>query len=175
MPILGGTFGPQENSICQAAAIGAGGLSSLFVATLPSMYRLHLLSDDPKDDLGKFMTLCLVGSFFGVMFAVPLRKFFIINVARELRLVFPTCRPPFSLLRLGRWPALTSPSHRRGLHDPLNACRGHWRRRCDEKDQGHQHRFRCRHCPACRFRIRPRHPLGLAYFHRMLESPLCSF
>ena len=93
-PILGGPFGPQENSICQAAAIGAGGLSSLFVATLPAMYRLHLLSENPKDDFSKFITLCLVGSFFGVMFAVPLRKFFIINVARELRLVFPTCRFP---------------------------------------------------------------------------------
>lgn len=128
VPILGGPFGPQENSICQAAAIGAGGLSGLFVATLPSMYRLHLLSENPKDDFGKFMTLCLVGSFFGVMFAVPLRKFFIINVARELRLVFPTCRfLPFSDY-LGDDTTLMSSSHRRGLHDPLDACRGHGRR-----------------------------------------------
>lgn len=44
MPILGGPFGPQENCIIQAAATGAGGLSNLFVATIPAMYKLELLS-----------------------------------------------------------------------------------------------------------------------------------
>ncbi|KAF5025367.1 hypothetical protein F66182_2532 [Fusarium sp. NRRL 66182] len=90
VPILGGKFGPQENSIVQAAATGAGGMSGVFVAGLPAMYRLDLLSDDPKKDFGRILTITLVCAFFGLFAAVPLRKFFIINVARELNLVFPT-------------------------------------------------------------------------------------
>lgn len=88
-PILGGSFGPQENSIIQAAAVGAGGLSGLFVAALPAMYNMGLLHT-PQEDFGRILTLTLVGSFFGLFFAVPLRKFFVINVARELKLMFPT-------------------------------------------------------------------------------------
>ncbi|KAF4547607.1 OPT oligopeptide transporter-like protein 2 [Elsinoe fawcettii] len=89
-PILGGPFGPQENSIIQAAATGAGGLSGLFVAALPAMYQLKLLSYNPIDDIGRIFPLTLVCSFFGLFFVTPLRKFFIINVARELRLMFPS-------------------------------------------------------------------------------------
>ncbi|KAI7714845.1 oligopeptide transporter [Hortaea werneckii] len=90
LPLLGGPFGPQENSIVQAAATGAGGLSGLFVAALPAMYQLQLLSDNPRDDFGRIITLTLVCSFFGLFFAVPLRKFFIIQVSRELRLIYPS-------------------------------------------------------------------------------------
>ncbi|QGI61236.1 hypothetical protein CEK27_005207 [Fusarium fujikuroi] len=90
VPILGGKFGPQENSIIQAAATGAGGMSGVFVAGLPAMYRLDLLSDDPKKDFGRILTITFVCAFFGLFAAVPLRRFFIINVARELNLVFPT-------------------------------------------------------------------------------------
>lgn len=90
MPILGGYFGPQENSIVQAAAVGAGGMAALFVAALPAMYQLDLMSSMPKDDMGRIFTLTLVCSFFGIFFVTPLRKFFIIRVARELNLIFPT-------------------------------------------------------------------------------------
>ena len=90
LPILGMPFGPQENSIIQASATGAGGLAGLFVAGLPAMYRLDLLSDEVSSDFKRILTLTLVCSFFGLSFAVPLRKFFIINVARELRLIFPS-------------------------------------------------------------------------------------
>jgi len=90
IPLLGGPFGPQENSIVQAAATGAGGLSGLFVAALPAMYQLGLLSEQPRDDFARIITLTLVCSFFGLFFAVPLRKFFIIQVARELRLIYPS-------------------------------------------------------------------------------------
>lgn len=90
VPFLGGRFGPQENSIVQAAATGAGGLSGLFVAGLPAMYQLELLSNDPKKDFGRILTITFVCAFFGLFAAVPLRKFFIINVARELNLVFPS-------------------------------------------------------------------------------------
>ena len=36
------------------------------------------------------VTLTAVGGYFGLFFATPLRKFFIIHVARELRLIFPS-------------------------------------------------------------------------------------
>jgi len=65
-------------------------LSGLFVAALPAMYQLELLSDEPRKDFGRIITLTLVCSFFGLFFAVPLRKFFIIQVARELRLIYPS-------------------------------------------------------------------------------------
>ncbi|KAK1855154.1 oligopeptide transporter [Colletotrichum chrysophilum] len=90
MPILGGRFGPQENSIIQASATGAGGMSGLFVAALPAMYQLNLMSDNPREDFGRILTITVVCAFFGLFAAVPLRKFFVINVARELNLVFPT-------------------------------------------------------------------------------------
>lgn len=90
VPYLGDRFGPQENSIIQASATGAGGLSGLFVAGLPAMYQLELLSDDPKKDFGRILTVTMVSAFFGFFAAVPLRKFFVINVARELNLVFPS-------------------------------------------------------------------------------------
>lgn len=90
VPGIGTRFGPQENSIIQASATGAGGMAGLFVAGLPAMYRLSLLSDNPKDDFGRILTITLVCAFFGLFAAVPLRKFFIINVARELNLIFPT-------------------------------------------------------------------------------------
>lgn len=90
VPGIGTRFGPQENSIIQASATGAGGMAGLFVAGLPAMYRLSLLSENPKDDFGRILTITLVCAFFGLFAAVPLRKFFIINVARELNLIFPT-------------------------------------------------------------------------------------
>lgn len=90
VPFIGMDFGPQENSIVQASATGAGGLSGMFVAGLPAMYQLGLLSDDPKADFGRILTITFVCAFFGLFAAVPLRKFFVINVARELNLVFPS-------------------------------------------------------------------------------------
>jgi len=90
VPFVGMDFGPQENSIIQASATGAGGLSGMFVAGLPAMYQLELLSDDPKKDFGRILTITFVCAFFGLFAAVPLRKFFIIQTARELNLVFPT-------------------------------------------------------------------------------------
>jgi OPT family oligopeptide transporter len=90
IPGVGDRFGPQENSIIQASATGAGGVSGMFVAGVPAMYRLELLSDDPIKDFGRILTITIVCAFFGIFAAVPLRKFFIINVARELNLVFPT-------------------------------------------------------------------------------------
>ncbi|KAI1763045.1 oligopeptide transporter [Hypoxylon sp. FL1150] len=90
LPILGGSFGPQENSIIQAAATGAGGISGIFVAGIPAMYLLGAQEGNPKDNFGAIITITLVCSFFGLFFVTPLRKFFVIQVARELKLLFPT-------------------------------------------------------------------------------------
>ncbi|KAH9886166.1 OPT oligopeptide transporter protein-domain-containing protein [Xylariomycetidae sp. FL2044] len=90
MPILGGEFGPQENSIIQAAATGAGGIAGIFVAGIPAMYQLKVIDGDPRSDFGAIITITLACSFFGIFFVTPLRKFFIIQVGRELRLIFPT-------------------------------------------------------------------------------------
>ncbi|ODA83239.1 hypothetical protein RJ55_01751 [Drechmeria coniospora] len=90
IPGIGDRFGPQENSIIQASATGAGGMAGVFVAGLPAMYRLGLLSEDPKADFPRILTITIVCALFGLFAAVPLRKFFIINVARELNMVFPT-------------------------------------------------------------------------------------
>ncbi|KAF1992316.1 oligopeptide transporter [Aulographum hederae CBS 113979] len=88
-PILGGSFGPRENNIIQTAATASGGLSSVFVSALPALYQLHLL-DTPANDFWRIVSFTAVGGYFGFFFATPLRKFFIIYVARELQLVFPT-------------------------------------------------------------------------------------
>jgi OPT family oligopeptide transporter len=92
VPIIGGLFGPQENSIVQAAATGAGGTGGIFVAAIPAMYRLGVMGEghSPQDDIGAIFTITLVTSFIGIFYVTPLRKFFIIQVARELKLMFPT-------------------------------------------------------------------------------------
>ncbi|KAF6830584.1 metal-nicotianamine transporter YSL7 [Colletotrichum plurivorum] len=90
LPIIGGTFGPQENSIVQAAATGAGGIAGIFVAGIPAMYRLGVMDSTPQNDFPKILTLTICCSFFGLFFVTPLRKFFIIRTAKELKLMFPT-------------------------------------------------------------------------------------
>lgn len=53
------------------------------------MYQLKLL-DTPSKDFWRITALTAVGGYFGFFFATPLRKFFIIYIAREMKLVFPT-------------------------------------------------------------------------------------
>ncbi|KAK5131939.1 hypothetical protein LTR08_000451 [Meristemomyces frigidus] len=76
-------------SSVQTAATASGGLSSVFISGIPALYQLGLLTT-PKEDFGRLISLTIVGGYFGFLFATPLRKFFIIYVARELRLIFPT-------------------------------------------------------------------------------------
>ncbi|KAK1780627.1 OPT oligopeptide transporter protein-domain-containing protein [Copromyces sp. CBS 386.78] len=92
IPIIGGAFGPQENSIIQAAATGAGGISGIFVAGIPAMYKLDTMGvgSTPQKDIGAIFTITLVCSFLGLFYVTPLRKFFVVQVARELKLIFPT-------------------------------------------------------------------------------------
>ncbi|KAJ3106260.1 hypothetical protein HDU97_006711 [Phlyctochytrium planicorne] len=100
--VVGGSiFGPKENCTVQTAATAAGGLGIIFVSAVPALYRLGLmLPDDTPDDLrddptnrrmpssdyGKLFLLTLVSAYYGLFFAIPLRRHFVIR----MKLVFPT-------------------------------------------------------------------------------------
>lgn len=88
-PILGGGFGPKENNIVQTVATASGGMSSVFISAFPALYQMNLLKT-PKEDFWRIVSLTAVAGYFGFFFATPLRKFFIIYLARELKLIFPT-------------------------------------------------------------------------------------
>ncbi|KAG8925932.1 hypothetical protein FRC02_009309 [Tulasnella sp. 418] len=81
----GGHFGPKENCTVQTAATSAGGLTSLFVAAVPAMYHLGLMTT-PKQDIGRLFLLTAITAFYGLFFAIPLRKYYIL----QQKLVFPT-------------------------------------------------------------------------------------
>ncbi|RPA81593.1 OPT superfamily oligopeptide transporter [Ascobolus immersus RN42] len=89
-PILGGSFGPKENAIVQTAATAAGGLGGIFVSAIPALYHLKLLGKGPVEDFPRLLTFTIVSAYYGLFFATPLRKFFIIQMAKELNLIFPT-------------------------------------------------------------------------------------
>ncbi|CAE6526473.1 unnamed protein product, partial [Rhizoctonia solani] len=81
----GGYFGPKENAVVQTAATSAGSLTGLFVAAVPAMYHLGLMKT-PKEDIGRLFTLTIITAFYGLFFAIPLRKYYIL----KQRLIFPT-------------------------------------------------------------------------------------
>ncbi|KAL8284034.1 hypothetical protein RQP46_005147 [Phenoliferia psychrophenolica] len=83
---FGGYFGEKENVTVQTAATAAGGLGIIYVSGIPAMYQLGLLSPTPKEDFGKLIALTFVSAFYGMMFAIPLRKWYIL----KQKLVFPT-------------------------------------------------------------------------------------
>ena len=80
-------------------------MSNVFVSAFPAMYQLGLLNT-PAKDLWRITTLTAVGGYFGLLFATPcmlilclqqcvltletVRQFFIIQVARDLHLIFPS-------------------------------------------------------------------------------------
>ncbi|KAH6980729.1 OPT oligopeptide transporter protein-domain-containing protein [Ilyonectria sp. MPI-CAGE-AT-0026] len=88
IPFLSGHFGPHENNIIQATAVGCMGIGFMFVSAVPAMYHLKLL-DTPESDLGKLICFALVAGLWGLGFTVPLRSMFILRLARQLNLVFP--------------------------------------------------------------------------------------
>lgn len=81
----GGFFGPRENCTIQTAATAAGSLTGMFVAAVPAMYQLDLLHD-PLKDFGRLLTFSAVSAYYGVFFAIPLRKFYIL----KQKLIFPS-------------------------------------------------------------------------------------
>lgn len=50
------------------------------------MYQMNLLSANPKDDIGKLLTFALCTAYYGLFFAIALRKFYIL----KLKLIFPS-------------------------------------------------------------------------------------
>ncbi|KDN36291.1 OPT-domain-containing protein [Tilletiaria anomala UBC 951] len=78
-------FGPKENVTVQSAATASGSLTGMFVAAIPAAAQLGLLND-PITDFGRLITFSLCSAYYGVFFAIPLRKFYILRQ----RLVFPS-------------------------------------------------------------------------------------
>ncbi|KAI0238509.1 hypothetical protein L0F63_006157 [Massospora cicadina] len=82
----GGPFGMKENCSVQTAATAAGGLSAGFVAGVPAMFRLGLLPPI-QECWARFYLWTLAAAFYGMFFAIPLRRYFVI----QQKLVFPSC------------------------------------------------------------------------------------
>ncbi|POS73234.1 oligopeptide transporter [Diaporthe helianthi] len=82
----GGYFGPKENVCVQTAATAAGGLGIIFVGPIPAMYQMGLMSKDPSQDFGKLVTFSICTAYYGLFFAIALRKFYIL----KLKLIFPS-------------------------------------------------------------------------------------
>ncbi|KAF1344883.1 hypothetical protein BDV97DRAFT_373237 [Delphinella strobiligena] len=87
-PIFGGSLDARWNNIVQTATTAAGGLSSVFISGIPALYQLKLL-DTLSKDFGRLISLIVAGGYFGLAMSTPMRRFFIIYVARELNLIFP--------------------------------------------------------------------------------------
>ncbi|KAI8365352.1 OPT oligopeptide transporter protein-domain-containing protein [Radiomyces spectabilis] len=83
----GGYFGPKENCTAQSAATTAGGLSAGFVAGIPAMYKLGLMTT-PREDAAALVLFTIAAAFYGLFFAVPLRNHFVV----KQDLTFPTPR-----------------------------------------------------------------------------------
>ncbi|KAL2859214.1 OPT superfamily oligopeptide transporter [Aspergillus pseudodeflectus] len=91
-------FGPHENNIVQTAATAAGGLSGVFVSAIPALYKLGLLKT-PGADYFHLTLLTGLGGLFGLFSVAPLRHFFLVQVARELDLRFPSSTATATTIR----------------------------------------------------------------------------
>jgi uncharacterized oligopeptide transporter (OPT) family protein len=91
-PVFGGFFGLKENSIVQTVTVTSGGLFFIFVSGVPTLYQMGLLLASPQQDYWKLTALTFVCAYYGLMFAAPMRHFFLVTVAREMNLVFPSCK-----------------------------------------------------------------------------------
>ncbi|KXS18282.1 OPT superfamily oligopeptide transporter [Gonapodya prolifera JEL478] len=83
-------FGPRENVTAQTAASTSGGLSVGMITAIPAMYRLGLLSDDVTKDTLRLTLWTIAASMYGLCFAVPLRKYFIIKLRDKIPFPTPT-------------------------------------------------------------------------------------
>ena len=82
----GRRFGPKEHCALQTAATAAGsGTTAGYISGIPAMYRMGLLTSI-QGDLTRIALWALAASLYGIFFAIPLRKYFIL----KQKLVFPT-------------------------------------------------------------------------------------
>ncbi|RUO96328.1 OPT oligopeptide transporter protein-domain-containing protein [Jimgerdemannia flammicorona] len=91
----GGYFGPKENCSAQTVATTAGSLSAGLVSGIPAMYKLGLLSANPMSDITTLTLWTLCAAFYGLFFAIPLWKYFII----KQDLAFPTHRAAAEMIK----------------------------------------------------------------------------
>lgn len=78
--------GPKENVLVQTAATASGGLGIIFVGAIPACYQLNLLGKSPSDDFWKLITFSACTAYYGLFFAIALRKLYIL----KLKLIFPS-------------------------------------------------------------------------------------
>ena len=97
IPLIRGYFGPKENSIIQTAATTSGGLAFIYISGIPALYKLGLM-ESPQHDYWRLVTFSFICAYYGLMFAIPMRKFFLITVAEQMKLVFPSGEFAFSEL-----------------------------------------------------------------------------
>ncbi|KAI8150115.1 OPT oligopeptide transporter protein-domain-containing protein [Fennellomyces sp. T-0311] len=83
----GGYFGPKENVTAQTAATTSGGLFSGFISAIPALYKLDLMTT-PRQDIAALTLFTIAAAFYGLFFAVPLRRHFVV----KQDLTFPTPR-----------------------------------------------------------------------------------
>ena len=81
----GGYFGPKENVCVQSAATAAGSLGLIFTSGFPAAYQLGLMKS-PREDFGRLITFTIACAYYGMFFAIPLRKFYIL----KQKLPFPS-------------------------------------------------------------------------------------
>ncbi|KAL4875678.1 OPT superfamily oligopeptide transporter [Aspergillus karnatakaensis] len=86
------------NNIAQTAATAAGGLSGVFVSAIPALYQLGLLQTPGKDYL-HLTLLTGLGGLFGLFSIAPLRHFFLVRIARDLDLRFPSSTATATTIR----------------------------------------------------------------------------
>jgi OPT family oligopeptide transporter len=72
-------FGIRENCTLQTAASAAGGLSAGFVSAIPVLYRKQLFGSTPSADLPSLILWTLCAGYYGLFFAIPLRKYYILK------------------------------------------------------------------------------------------------
>lgn len=60
---------PTSLGTIQSAATAAGGLTTLFVAAVPAMYHLGLMTT-PRQDMNRLFLLTTITAFYGLFFAV---------------------------------------------------------------------------------------------------------
>jgi len=82
----GRVFTAKEHCTLQTAATAAGGGTTAgYISGIPAMYRLGLMTT-VQGDLFKIFLWAIAASLYGIFFAIPLRKYFIL----KQKLVFPT-------------------------------------------------------------------------------------
>ncbi|KAH6689760.1 OPT oligopeptide transporter protein-domain-containing protein [Plectosphaerella plurivora] len=89
LPLISGYFGPHENNIVQATALGCIGVSFIFISGIPALIQMNLLGASTGADYGLLVGLTFLAGFWGLAFTVPLRNLFVLKMARPLGLVFP--------------------------------------------------------------------------------------